>query len=282
MGGPLSVRAALAEAASLLAGSSPTARLDAEALLAHAAGMNRTDLVTGADRPLDPGSVARFRDLVERRARGEPVAYLTGRREFWSLALEVTPATLIPRPETELLVEQALRRIAPDADALIADLGTGSGAVALAIARERPRARIVATDRSPAALAVARRNAARLGIANVEFREGEWFAPLVELRFDLVVGNPPYVALGDPHLAHGDLRFEPVEALVAGPDGLEAIRRIARDARAHLEPGAWLLLEHGYDQAAGVREILRAGGYREIASHRDLAGIERVTEGRQP
>lgn len=274
-----SVHAALAAATSLLAGTSPTARLDAETLLAHAAALNRADLVVRAQRRLDTAVLARFRDLVERRARGEPVAYLTGRREFWSLDLEVTPATLIPRPETELLVERALQRLDPEREALMADLGTGSGAIALAVAHERPRVRVVATDRSASALAVARRNAARLGIVNVEFREGGWLAPLDELRVDLIVSNPPYVALGDPHLGEGDLRFEPVDALVAGPGGLEAIRHIARDARHHLLPGGRLILEHGYDQADAVRALLGESGYRGVTSHRDLAGVERVTEG---
>lgn len=276
---PVSVRAALAEAVALLAPSSPSPRLDAEALLAHAAKLNRSALIAHGDRPLDASALADFRALVARRARGEPVAYLVGRREFWALELEVTPATLIPRPETELLVERALQHLAPGREALVADLATGSGAVALAVAHERPRVRVVATDRSASALAVARRNAARLGIANVEFREGDWFAPLETLRFDLIVSNPPYVALGDPHLGEGDLRFEPVDALVAGPDGLEAIRHIARHARQHLLPGGRLILEHGYDQAHAVRALLHECGYRGVTSHRDLSDVERVTEG---
>lgn len=273
------MREALAEAASLLAETSPTPRLDAEALLAHTAGMTRSGLIAHGDRTLDPDVLARYRSLIARRTGGEPVAYLTGRREFWSLDLEVTPATLIPRPETELLVERALKRISPESASLIADLGAGSGAVALAIAHERPRARVIAIDRSAAGLTVARRNAMRLDIANVEFREGDWFAPLTDLRFDLIVSNPPYVRVGDPHLREGDLRFEPAGALVAGRDGLEAICHIALHAPRHLRPGGGLILEHGHDQAASVQTILRDRGYRDIVSCRDLSGVERVTEG---
>ncbi|GAP66110.1 (protein release factor)-glutamineN5-methyltransferase [Mizugakiibacter sediminis] len=229
---------------------------------------------------MDEAAQAVFAALLARRLAGEPVAYLVGRRGFWSLELEVTPATLIPRAETERLVELALARLPADAAARVADLGTGSGAIALAIARERPRARVVATDASAEALAVARRNAARLGLGNVVFAQGDWCAALGEARdFDLIVSNPPYIAAGDPHLGEGDLRFEPAAALASGADGLDAIRRIVRDARAHLRPGGGLLFEHGYRQGAAVRALLAAAGYREVFSARDLEGRERVSGG---
>jgi len=259
--------------------ASPAPRLDAEVLVMHVTGCARAQLITHAADLLTAERQSRLEALLARRARGEPVAYLTGKREFWSLELTVTPDVLIPRPETELLVEQALARIPKDAAWTVADLGTGSGAVALAIAHERPRCRVIATDASVSALAVARANAERLGLGNVEFRHGEWLAPLDNEVVDLIVSNPPYVAEGDPHLDQGDLRFEPRAALVAGPDGLDALRRIAADARAHLRPGGWLLLEHGYDQAGAVRALVSDSGYREVASYRDLAGHERVTGG---
>jgi release factor glutamine methyltransferase len=264
-----------------LAATSPTPRLDAEVLAMYVTGLPRTGLITRAGDALSPEQEARLQSLVERRTQGEPIAYLTGTREFWSLELAVTPDVLIPRPETELLVEQALARIPPDAAWQIADLGTGSGAIALAIASERRRCRIVATDASEAALDVARTNARRLGIGNVEFRHGEWFAPLTGLAFDLIASNPPYIAATDPHLAQGDVRFEPHSALVSGPDGLDAIRRIAAQSPAHLVTGGWLLLEHGYDQAAAVQSILRTSGLTDVASVADLAGHGRVTAGRR-
>lgn len=269
-------------ATAALAESSPSPRMDAEVLAMHVTGLTRTALITRAGDALPSDQEARLRELIVRRSQGEPVAYLTGMREFWSMELAVTPDVLIPRPETELLVEQALVRIPPDAAWHIADLGTGSGAIALAIARERPRCRVIATDASPVALAVARDNARRLGIDNVEFREGEWFAPLAGLRFDLIASNPPYIAAADPHLAQGDIRFEPRAALVSGGDGLDAIRGIGARAPARLRSGGWLLLEHGFDQAAAVQSILRTGGLAEIASLADLAGHERVTAGRRP
>jgi len=263
-----------------LAASSPSPRLDAEVLLMHVTGLTRTALITRAQEPLLPEHEERLHKLLTRRARGEPVAYLTGRREFWSLDLCVTPDVLIPRPETELLVEQALAHIPDDAEWTVADLGTGSGAIALAIATERPHCRLIATDNSVAALAVARANATRLGIANVEFRHGEWLKPLAGMRFDVIVSNPPYVRANDPHLTQGDVRFEPESALIAGADGLDTIRCIAADAVSCLRPGGWLLFEHGYDQAQAVRALLETHGYDRVASCRDTAGHERVTAGR--
>ncbi len=273
---------ALKGAVAALTGSSPTPGLDTEALAMHVCGLARAELITRAETALSVAQIRQLRELLARRRQGEPIAYLTGEREFWSLALKVTPATLIPRPETERLVERAVACIPPDAHWTIADLGTGSGAIALAIARERPGARLLATDISAEALAGAGENALTLGIANVEFRQGDWLAPLRGEMLQVIVSNPPYVRADDPHLQAGDVRFEPRAALVAGSDGLEAIRPIAREARQHLKPGGRLLLEHGYDQAAAVADILQAAGYREIVCHRDLAGHERVTEGRAP
>jgi len=258
---------------------SDSPRLDAEVLLCHALDKPRSFLHAWPEKVPEPEQAERFEALVTARAEGRPVAHLTGRREFWSLELAVTPATLIPRPDTETLVAAALELL-PAEGGRLADLGTGSGAIALAIARERPACRVVATDRSPAALAVARDNAARLGLANVEFRQGDWCAPLNDERFALVVSNPPYIPAGDPHLARGDLRFEPPAALASGADGLDDIRRIAACAPRHLEPGGWLLLEHGYDQAAAVTALLGAQGFAELRSWPDLAGHLRVSGGR--
>lgn len=252
---------------------------DAELLLAHVLGASRTWLFAHARDDLPPEPRARFESLVARRAEGEPVAYLVGRRGFWSLDLQVTPATLIPRPETELLVELALERLPADRMLRVADLGTGSGAIALAIARERPQAKVVATDASADALAIARGNAARHGLDNVVFREGRWFAPLAGERFDLVASNPPYVADGDAHLEQGDLRYEPRSALAAGPDGLDDVRIIVADARGHLAAGGWLLLEHGLDQGDAVRTLLDAAGFTQVATRQDLEGRDRVTLG---
>lgn len=253
---------------------------EAELLLGHALGRDRAWLYAHADDALAADDAVRFHALLVRRASGEPVAYLIGRREFWSLDLTVTPDVLIPRPETELLVQLALRRISQSGEVEIADLGTGSGAVALAIARERPRARVLATDASAAALAVARGNAERLGIGNVEFAQGNWCTALGTGKFDLIVSNPPYIAETDKHLAQGDLRFEPFAALASGADGLDAIRAIAGGARAHLKPGAWLLFEHGFDQGTVARDVLSRNGFVEVFTALDLEQRERVSGGR--
>lgn len=268
----------LAAACAQLAPAHSTARLDSEVLLAHVLGCPRSRLWAYPERRPARGQTARFRALVARRLTGEPVAYLTGTREFWSLPLRVTPDTLIPRPETEDLVELALERIPADTPTLVADLGTGTGAIALAIARERPRARLVATERDAAVLAVARANGLHLGIANIEYRTGDWCAALSPgARYRLVVSNPPYIPTGDPHLAQGDVAFEPCTALAAGPDGLDAIRRIAAQARDFLEPGGGLLLEHGYDQGDAVCRLLATLGYQDVEDHWDAAGQPRVT-----
>ena len=272
------VRHLLAQATARLAGDE--ARFEAELLLAHVLGRGRTWLFAWPEFAPGDGQVARFEALVTARARGEPVAYLTGRREFWSLDLEVSPAVLIPRPDTERLVELALAHIPLDTDRALADLGTGSGAIALAIAHERPRAHVLATDASAAALAVACANAQRLQLANVEFAQGDWYAALGERQFDLIVSNPPYIAAADRHLGEGDLRFEPAAALASGADGLDAIRTLVAGAPAHLRAQGWLLLEHGWDQAADVRALLLASRYTEIISFRDRGGHERVSIGR--
>lgn len=257
-------------------------RADAEALLLHVLGRDRAWLFAHARDPVGDEAAAAFAGLVERRANGEPVAYLTGRRGFWTLDLAVSPATLIPRPETERLVELALERLEDAPGFRVADLGTGSGAIALALASERPQARVVATDASAGALAVARANAAAHALSNVDFRQGPWWAPLQGERFDLVASNPPYIAAADPHLGQGDLRFEPASALAAGADGLDDIRQIIDGAPAHLLPGGWLLLEHGWDQGAAVAGLLRERGFAAVSTEQDLEARDRVTLGRRP
>ena len=256
------------------------ARLDAEILLGFVLRCTRSHLHTWPDRLLDETQAQLYRALIERRAVGEPVAYLTGQREFWSMVLEVTPDTLIPRPETELLVELALQRIPADSAWRLLDLGTGSGPIALAIARERPHCHIIATDRSAAALAVARRNAVTLGVSNIEFRTGDWFAPLQGELFHVIASNPPYVSHLDPRLGTTDIRFEPLSALTSGADGLDDIRQIAATARQHLAESGWLLLEHGYAQGTAVMQILCGYGYQEVNNVQDIAGSDRVTSGR--
>jgi release factor glutamine methyltransferase len=252
---------------------------EAELLLAHLLGRSRGWLFAHGDAPVDADVAARFAALVARREGGEPVAYLTGRRGFWTLELEVTPDTLIPRAETEVLVEEALRRIPRSTAMHVADLGTGSGAIALSIASERPLCRVVASDRSAAALDVARRNAALAGLGNVEFRVGDWLQVLAGERLDLIASNPPYIASGDPHLGQGDLRHEPPSALAAGLDGLDDIRRIVRAAPECLVDGGWLLLEHGHDQGAAVRKLLAAAGFHAVATVQDLEQRDRVSLG---
>ncbi len=260
-------------------GDSP--RADADILLAHVLGRPRSYLLAWPERELSPGQWTAFQALVERRARGEPVAYLTGSREFFGLGLAVSNAVLIPRPETELLVEAALERL-PGGPCMVADLGSGSGAIALAIAKMRPDARVVAVDASRQALEVARTNAERLGLRNVELREGDWCKGLADERFDMIVSNPPYICEDDPHLARGDLRFEPAMALASGADGLDAIRAIVACAPLHLSPGGWLLFEHGFDQAEAVAGLMRKAGFIDVESLRDLLGHGRVTLGRTP
>ena len=246
---------------------------EARLLLAAASGFSEASVLAFPERDLPEETEGRFRELVQRRARGEPVAYILGRKEFYGLELAVNPAVMVPRPETELLVDLALQR---DFSSLV-DLGTGSGAIALAIKRHRPAARVVAVEASAAALAVAQRNAARYGL-QVEFRHGRWFEPLAGERFDLIVANPPYVAEGDPHLPR--LEFEPRAALTSGADGLDAIREIAREAPRHLAAGGWLLVEHGAGQEQAVQALLQQAGLEEVDSCPDLARIPRVAAGK--
>lgn len=257
---------------------SPSPRLDAELLLAHALGQSRSYLRTWPEREPDAAQCAAFAALLERRRAGEPVAYLLGRQGFWSLDLEVAPHTLIPRPDTELLVETALT-LGPGGPARVLDLGTGTGAIALALACERPAWQVLGVDRVSEAVQLAERNRARLGLGNARFVESVWFSTLGGERFALIVGNPPYIAAADRHLSEGDVRFEPASALVAGEDGLDDIRRIVAEAPEHLEAGGWLLLEHGYDQAEAVRALFAARGFAAVESRRDLGGHQRITLG---
>jgi release factor glutamine methyltransferase len=255
------------------------ARREAEILLAHALDADRTVLYARPERVLSPAEDERYAELVARRASGWPVAYLTAHREFHGLSLIVTPDVLIPRHETETLVELALEHIPDDRAVRVADLGTGSGAIALAIASARGTAHVDAVDLSECALAVAAMNAHALELENVAFHHGTWFEPLGGRRYDVVVSNPPYVREADAHLDEGDLRYEPRAALVSGEDGLDAIREIAAAAPAHLETGAVLLVEHGFDQGPAVRAIFERAGLREVRTARDLEARERVTIG---
>jgi release factor glutamine methyltransferase len=258
---------------------SDTARLEAEILLAHLLKITRAQLLVRGEQTLSAEQQVIFQQLLSRRLAGEPIAYIIGQREFWSLPFAVTSDTLIPRPETELLVELALQKFPEQENIRVADLGTGSGAIALALAHERPRWQITATDNSTAALAIAKRNAVELRINNVQFNSGDWCQALAMQQFHLIISNPPYIKVGDPHLTQGNVRFEPDSALVSGDDGLQDLRQIIAEAPAHLLAGGWLLLEHGYEQAAAVRVLLLAQGYQEVISVRDLAGQERVTVG---
>ncbi|WP_313089223.1 peptide chain release factor N(5)-glutamine methyltransferase [Pseudomonas sp.] len=260
---------------------SPSARLDAEWLLAAALDKPSSYLRTWSDREVPAEAQARFAAYLERRRSGEPVAYILGRQGFWSLDLEVAPHTLIPRPDTELLVETALQ-LAPTTATAVLDLGTGTGAIALALACERPQWRLLGVDRVPDAVALATRNARRLGIGNAQFAESHWFSALESRRFALILSNPPYIPASDPHLQQGDLRFEPASALVAGVDGLDDLRLIVSQAPEHLVASGWLLLEHGHDQGASVRVLLDTAGFVDVHSRTDLGGYERISLGRRP
>ena len=260
--------------------------LDAQVLLAYVVGKDRAWLIAHGGDALAREHWDAFMDLARSRREGKPVAQLAGVREFWGLRLRVTPDVLIPRPETETLVELALARLPADRDLRVLDLGTGSGAIALAIAHERPRARVLATDASADALDVARDNASALALGNVEFAKADWYdriaVPWHGGAFDLIASNPPYVAAADPHLEQGDVRFEPQRALTPGGDGLGAIRKIVAGARERLVSGGTLVVEHGYDQSDVVREMFSAAGFVEIVTERDLAGIPRVIAGIAP
>lgn len=262
------------------------ARVDAQTLLRHALGVSRAWLIAHADHVLDTNEVMQFERLLQRRLQGEPVAYILGNREFYGLDFSVAPGVLIPRPDTETLVEAALQLI-PETSAgerkgplRILDLGTGSGAIAIAIAVNRPEATVTALDQSEAAVAIARTNAEKLGAKNLRLLQSNWFSAVTGETFDIIVSNPPYIAAADPHLSQGDLRFEPSSALASGTDGLNDIREIVATAPTHLQRGGWLLLEHGYDQAERVAGLLKEAGFTEIGHATDLAGIQRVTLGR--
>lgn len=262
-----------------LTATSPSAKRDAELLLGHVLQAPRGRLLAFPEQTLTPDQISALEMLIERRREGEPVAYLTGQQEFWSLPLQVTADVLVPRPETELIVELVLAL--PQKPQQILDLGTGSGALALAIASELPDAQVLAIDQSLAALAVAEGNARRLQIANVAFETGDWLSGCGNARFDLIVSNPPYIAEGDAHLQGDGVRHEPRAALASGVDGLDALRRIIADAPAHLQPGGRLLLEHGADQGAAVRALLQQAQLGEVRTHQDYAGLDRVSGARQ-
>jgi len=277
-----SVSDALHTATMLLSRVSASPRLDAELLLEYVTGLSRTNFRAMPERELPANAGWSFQQLVKRRSKGEPVAYIRQQQEFWSLLLEVSPAVLIPRPETELVVERALAHIDKSQGARVADLGTGSGAIAVAIASERRSATIAAVDASKDALEIASRNIGRLQLTNVSLLHGSWFAPLAGQRFDLIAANPPYIGQDDPDLAPDVRRHEPTMALISGVTGFEALDLIVREAPAHLDPGGWLVLEHGWKQAEAVRERLVSQGFVHVRSHADLAGHPRVTEGQRP
>ncbi|ELY4218865.1 peptide chain release factor N(5)-glutamine methyltransferase [Cronobacter sakazakii] len=260
----------------LTASESP--RRDAEILLAFVTGRTRTFILAFGETALTDDELTRLDALLARRAAGEPVAYLIGQREFWSLPLEVSPATLIPRPDTECLVEQALARL-PATPCRILDLGTGTGAIALALASERPDCHVTALDVIPEAVALAKRNAQRLGIDNVTILQSHWFSALTDVRFSLIVSNPPYIDGDDPHLSQGDVRFEPKSALVADNAGLADLETLVTEARRFLEDNGWLMLEHGWQQGEAVRELFTRAGYQAVETSRDYGGNERLTLG---
>lgn len=271
---------ALHTATAMLSRCSQSPRLDAELLLEHVTGLPRTQFLAYPERQLPPQAGWSFQQLVKRRMQGEPIAYIRGHQEFWSLLFEVSPHVLIPRPETELVVERALEHLDVTSETRVLDLGTGSGAIALAIASERANARITALDVSADALAIATRNAARLQTRHVRFAQSNWYAALEhEDRFDVIVSNPPYIAADDPDLHPQVRRHEPTTALIAGASGYESLRSIIASASQHLRPHGWLILEHGWKQSAYVRDLLVRAGFAHVRSHADLAGNERVSEG---
>jgi release factor glutamine methyltransferase len=277
-----SIEQALQRAAAKI--NSADGAMEARLLLQQVLGVNRAWLIAHANDALQTNRDGEFQALLARRLAGEPIAYLIQQREFYGLTLRVSPATLIPRPDSETLVDAALEKIPhPSTKPItVLDLGTGSGAIALAIAHNRPQASVLAVDASDAALTVAQDNASELKLSNVQFALSDWYAKLAEQRFDVIVSNPPYIAQNDPHLSQGDLRFEPLSALTSGQDGLDDIRQILEQGLIHLKPQGWLMLEHGYDQGAAVRELMAQAGLVEIASKQDLGGNDRITLGRNP
>ena len=292
----MTIKAALHDAQTALAKlvNISEAKLEAQLLLQHVLNVNRAWLIAHQNDALEANIHAAYRTLINRRVNGEPIAYILGVREFYGLNLKVTPATLIPRPDTETLVEAALAKIPLQKNLTICDLGTGSGAIALAIAKHRPLAQVTAVDASENALKIAQENAHNLQITNVEFTLSNWFDALKNQRFDVVVSNPPYIAEGDKHLSSGDLPWEPISALVPGQpfpledknaekeDGLSAIKHIISDAPNYLKPHGWLMLEHGYNQAEQVTDLLAQAGFGQIETQKDLGGNNRVTLGMMP
>lgn len=274
----ITVQVLLNTAIQALNNTSESPRADAELLLAHCVGKSRTWLRTWSDKTLDGGIIAAFQTLLAERLRGVPIAHLIGYREFWTLNLKVTPDTLIPRPETELLVETALT-LPPTTAVNVLDLGTGTGAIALSLASERPAWQVTAVDVSAAALAVAQENAQNNGIHNVHFQPSDWFTALPAQRFAMIVSNPPYIEAADPHLQQGDVRFEPLSALASGSDGLDDIRHLIHHAPDWLEQNGWLLLEHGYNQGQAVTALLHERGFQNVRCLLDLAGNERLSLG---
>ncbi len=274
------IEQALRNARQALQSTSDSPSVDASVLLCHVLACDPAHLLAWPDKALTSDQQSRFRALLQRRQQGQPVAYIVGKKEFWSLSLRVSPDVLIPRPETETLVEFVLDRFSGQDAMNVADLGTGSGAIACAIASERPGWMIMATDASQAALEIARTNAARNGLENISFRPGHWFEPLDGMTFDLIISNPPYVAQGDPHLDQGDVRFEPESALASGTQGMDAIMHLAQQAPRYLENGGWLIVEHGFDQQKMVHDCFEQAGYETIIQLNDLAGQPRMTAGR--
>lgn len=274
-----SIHSALRKASKQLKHTSDSPVLDAEVLLCVVLQQARSHLKAWPEKQLTTEQWAAFQSLLNKRQAGFPVAYLTGKREFWSREFKVTPDVLIPRPETELLIELALSIIPQNKPLQIADLGTGSGAIAITLAAERPAINVTATDVSTAALQVAQQNARQLNVTNIRFVKSHWFDQLAGALFDIVLSNPPYIAAGDPHLRQGDLRFEPAQALISGPHGLKDVTSITDTARYHLKPGGHLLVEHGFDQQQQVQSVFKQFHYQNIFTHADLSGLPRATEG---
>jgi release factor glutamine methyltransferase len=271
---------ALSDARHSLQATSPSPAVDASILLCHVLGCSPAHLIAWPDNQLSPHQASQFKEILQQRAEGKPVAYITGEREFWSLTLKITNDVLIPRPDTETLVEFVLEKFPGSPALTVADIGTGSGAISCALAVERPGWNIIATDNSMEALDIARLNASIHELDNIRFLHGEWFEPLTEPEFDLIISNPPYVAVDDPHLAQGDVRFEPEAALSSGKLGMDAITQLTRQAGQHLRAGGWLIVEHGYDQQQLVYDCYKQSGFENIVQLTDLAGQPRVTAGR--
>lgn len=275
------IKHALQYAIHVLTSSSPSPRIDAEALLSHTLNVSRAYLYTYPERPLTNQEAAHYETLIKQRLDGHPVAYLTGSREFWSLPFHITQEVLIPRSDTELLVEMTLNQLASMTSATVLDLGTGSGAIAIALASEQPNWHIFAIDTSPSAVKLAQTNATHFNLSNVTTLQSDWFSAIPDRLFDAIVSNPPYLAVDDPHLKQGDLRFEPENALVSGPEGLNDLTIIIQESYAHLTPGGILLIEHGFEQGLAVTQLLHHHGYEQIQCWQDVQGHDRVSGGRR-